>query len=280
MDRSHSPRGMSPPAAFALALIVAAMPCMVSTASALGQLEDGPPSAEAEVPRDKAGEAALTDLSKARSAAYKHEAEEREALLVEVAEGYRALAETVERGAAVRAEAAFRGGEILRARKRLEDADALFARAAEIGKGGPGAEFAARGLLERGHIRRRAKTWDEALRLYAQVLEGYPEQRRSAAHALTWTGKVHQQVEDLAAARTAVLRFADEYAEAYPVEAIRNAERLSRALVSQGDVDAARAISARIHERMATFASESGEETPEIHEALEALAVTLDPSAG
>lgn len=219
-------------------------------------------------------QAALSAASQAKRAAQKLEGAERAAALREVSTRYDAISADVAFDAPVRAEAAFRAGEILRVLRESEAAEARFLRATELGsESEDGRSFAARGLLERAHLQRRAGDVDAALALYGQVRERYASERRSAAHAMTWRGKVLLGAGRLDEARPELLGFAEAFPE-YPKEAVRNADLVAVELVEAGDEAAAREVVAELRARMAPVLEAGDRQASSVQAALDAMKVT------
>lgn len=218
----------------------------------------------------------LSELSKQKRAAYRVPEEEREDALREVAAAYGRLAKDETRSLAVRCEAAFRAGEILRARKDVEAARAWFTSAFTWGEGGQGAEgereFAARAWLELAHIHRREGEVEEALAIYEELPRRFDDQRRTAAHATTWRGKLMLDAEELEAAGDVLLGFADAFPE-YPEEAVRNADRLAMAYLEGEDEARAREVLARVEAAMQRHVEGDGRVAESVRAALEKMRV-------
>lgn len=213
----------------ALAFGAAAAPAALRHPGAVGARAEDP------------ARAALSEASAAKRAAQKLDPSARDAALLEVAGRYDAIADNGDFDPAARAEASFRAGEILRARGKLAESEPRFARAVELGADAPkGREFAARGLLEQGHLRRRTHDEPGALELYAQVRERFADQRRTAAYAMTWSGKLQLAAGKMEEAAALLQGFAREYPE-YPKDAVRNADLLAVELFEAGDEPGAKA---------------------------------------
>jgi len=222
----------------------------------------------------EAGEAALAEASAAKRAAQKLEDEAREQALLDVAARYDAIAGRDSYAVPERTEAAFRAGEILRTLKRADEADTRFLRAVTLGEDVEGArEFAARGLLERAHILRRADDIEAALALYAEVGRRFADQRRSAAHAVTWTGKLLVRDGRLEQGAEVLQGFADGFPE-YATEAVRNADLVAVSWWEAGDEPAARATVAWIEGRMEPLLEIGGRQAELVRQALDRMRVT------
>ncbi len=235
-----------------------------------GADEGGEGGGDGGVEGGERAKAVLAEVSDQKQAAYKLTGEEREAALLDVAAAYGVLADDATLPRDARGEAAFRAGEILRARKLPEPARARFAQAASVGS----ATFAARGLLELGHLDRREHRVAEALARYAEIAERLPEERRVCAHARTWTGKLLLDEARVDAAEPVLLGFAEAFPE-YPVEAVRNADLIAVRRVQDGQEEAARRILDEIRARMQGHLLGDGAEAEEIRGALDALRVTV-----
>jgi len=253
----------------ALAFGVAAAPAVLRHPGAAGT----PGVAGAAGDEDPA-RAALAEASAAKRAAQKLEDSARETALLEVAGRFDAIADNADFDPASRAEAAFRAGEILRARGRLADSAPRFAKAVELGADAPkGREFAARGLLEQAHLARRAKDDATSLQLYAQVRERFADQRRTAATAMTWSGKLLLAAGRTDEAAQMLQGFATEYPE-YPKDAVRNADLLAVELLEAGDETGAKAAVDKLRAAMAPIVDGGGKQAESVSAALKAMRVT------
>jgi tetratricopeptide (TPR) repeat protein len=222
----------------------------------------------------KEGKAALADAAAAKRAAQKLDGTARTQALATLADRYVELTGKDAFAAGERAEAAFRAGELLRSLERGKQADELFARAVELGEEAPsGREFAARSLLERGHIRRRANDAEGALALYAEVQRRFADQRRTAATARTWSGKVQLKAGHVEEATAFLLGFAETYPE-FAVEAVRDADLLAVAQAEGGDETAARATVDRLRREVQPVLEKGGKDATAVQAALDDLRVT------
>jgi len=247
----------------ALAFVVAAAPAALRHPGAIGAPRDEDPA-----------RAALAEASAAKRAAQKLDDTAREAALLEVAARYDAISGNGEFDTAARAEAAFRAGEILRARGRLAESEPRFVKAVELGADAPkGREFAARGLLEQAHLKRRAKDEGAALELYAQVRQRFSDQRRTAATAMTWQGKLLLASGRTDEATQVLSGFATEYPE-YPKDAVRNADLLAVELLESGDEAGAKAAVDRVRSALAPIVDAGGKQGDAVAAALKAMRVT------
>jgi len=222
----------------------------------------------------KEGRAALAAAASAKRAAQKLEGDERDGALQAAAAKYAGISGTEAFTAGERAEAAFRGGEILRSLDKLDEADGQFARAVDLGEESEaGREFAGRGLLERAHLRRRANDAEGALALYTEVSRRFGDQRRSAAHARTWSGKLLLKAGRLDEAAQKLLGFAEAYPE-YAVEAVRDADLLAVAQAEAGDETAARTTIERLRRELEPIMAKGDKAADEVQAALDNLRVT------
>ena len=218
--------------------------------------------------------AALAEASAAKRAAQKLEDPAKDSALLEVAGRYDTIADNADFDAASRAEAAFRAGEILRTRGRLEESALRFSKAAELGVDVPkGREFAARGLLEQAHLRRRAHDDAAALELYGQVRARFADQRRTAAHAMTWSGKLLLAAGRVEEASPLLQGFAAEYPE-YPKDAVRNADLLAVELFEAGDEARAKAVVDQLRKALAPVVDGGGKQAEAVAEALKDMRAT------
>lgn len=230
--------------------------------------------AEAVDPDGSAGREALAKLSKEKQASYAFEGDARRAQLAGVADRYMELSRSAEHRRDERAEAAFRGGELYRTARRIDAARAAFESAASLGPGTEGEVFAARAWLELGHIARRADDPDGALASYAVVAERFAAHTRPAAHAWTWRSKVCVADGRLDDASTAVRAFLERFAASYPVEGIRNAERVARELVSAGHASDAVALKTHTEAVIEAARASWADDEEAVAEALGDFAVT------
>jgi hypothetical protein len=222
----------------------------------------------------KEGKAALAEASAAKRAAAKLDGTAKTEALASVADRYVGLVAQESFAPAERAEAAFRAGELLRTLERGKQADELFSRAVELGEEAPaGREFAARGLLERAHIRRRANDAEGALALYGEILRRFADQRRTSATARTWSGKVQLKAGHAEEAAMHLLGFAEAFPE-YGAEAVRNADLLAVAQAEGGDEIAARATIDRLRLEVQPILDKGGKEGAAVQSALDELRVT------
>lgn len=225
-------------------------------------------------PGGEAGRDALRALSKDKSAAYDLEGDARRAALLDVAARYVALSQDARYRPDERAEGAFRGGELYRSNKQVESASAAFESAAALGVGNEGEVFAARGWLELGHVARRADQPDLALERYTVVTDRFADHVRPAAHAWTWRSKVAVAEGRLDLAGEAVRGFLERFAATYPVEGIRNAERLAAALREAGHDSDALALKADVERRIDAVRTAFDGSEEAVDEALADFAVT------
>ncbi|MGQ0554276.1 MAG: tetratricopeptide repeat protein [Planctomycetota bacterium] len=220
------------------------------------------------------GKAALKEASAAKSAAQKLDGEARSSALQMAAGRYDAIAADEAFAPAIRAEASFRSGEILRSLHHEEAAEQRYSTATALGQAVPEAlEFAARGLLERAHMARRGKDVEAALSLYGQVRERFSAHRRSAAHAMTWMGKLQLKAGQREQAAQLLQGFAEAYPE-YPVEAIRNADLLAVEQLEAGDETAARTTVERVQAAMEAVLAAGGKTAEAVRKALDGMRVT------
>ena len=240
------------------------------------------------------GRAALEAAGRAREAAYALADEAREQALLAAARSFEALAAEADHPAEVRVEAAFRAGELLRARGRVDEARALFEQGHRTGlvplpgdAAGPEQraavercrEFAARCLLERGHIERRAERAEAAAARYDELVRDFPDRRRQAAHGLGWRLRMALELGRLDPARDDLQAFGERFPE-YPRELLRHGARVLEALLEDGRRAEADTTLERLEVQLAPALE--AEEDPEgpLRSALHALRVTLSAGAG
>ncbi|HTE05438.1 MAG TPA: hypothetical protein VK824_04510 [Planctomycetota bacterium] len=218
--------------------------------------------------------AALAEAAAGKREALKLSGAEREQALLDVTARYAAIAEDPGNAAAGRAEAAFRAADLLRAARHLDEAAVMYARATELGaEAEGGAEFAARGLLECAHLKRRAHDVAGALTLYAAVRERFPDEKRSAAHAVTWLGKLQLQSDQHEQGMATLLGFRERFPE-YPTEAVRNADLVALDQLDAGDEAGARRTVEQIQQAMKELVEQGGKQGEAVGKALAAMRVT------
>jgi tetratricopeptide (TPR) repeat protein len=254
----------------ALALAVALVGLAEPGLARPGDLLRPPPAA----PGDDEASAALSAASSARRATRGLDDGARLEALMAVVSQYDAIVARSEFAAGARAEAAFRAGEILRSLARTEEARARFDRALELGaEDEQGQEFAARGLLELAHIQRREDELEAALATYAEVGRRFEGQRRSCAHAATWTGKLLLRSGQIERGEAVLMGFAGAFPE-YPAEAVRNADLVAVERLDEGDEAGAREIVERIRSALEPVLVQGGKPAEQALEALEKMKVT------
>ncbi len=252
--------------------------CLMTSGGAWAQAEQGAAvevDVATSVSAEKAGRAQLAGLSKEKTAAYRLEGEERRAALLAVAARYEATANDVALRGAERSEAAFRAGEVFRTARELGAAARAFGAATTLGLGNEGEIFAARAWLEQGHMARRDKQYARAQELYTTVTDRFAAHARPAAHAWTWRSKVAIQQKQWGSAGEAVRAFLASYSGVYPVEGIRNAERLARELRSQGHESDADALKIDVEAKIGASEADWAEDREAVEEALGDFRVTF-----
>ncbi len=278
-------RGFAGGAALALALWAPVLSVLAPVAL---EVTAGPPSiaitvagavagagADAEG-ESEAGQVALDAASAARKAAYREAGEARAAGLLVAAQLFGAVADDASLGPAQRAEGAFRAGEILRAQDRGEDARQRFQLAASLTDDPDAQSFPARALLELAHLARRAGDDAEALALYGRIGRDFATERRTAAHALTWTGKLLLKedgwTENTERGVEALLRFGSTYLE-YAGEAVRNADIAAVRCAQEGDRKRAALILASIRARCVEPLAKGGRKAQKLQASLDRMKI-------
>lgn len=186
----------------------------------------------------KAAAQRLKEAWSLRRTSFKQKAEKKRKILLDTVECYRSVLQDFPEAKAACAEAAFRAGEIYRSLKMNVEAERSFQ---EVLRHDVGGVFAARALLEIGHLHRRAKAYDEALAAYRKVLKQCPEARSQCADAVTWIGKVLLRKKAYDEARRVLLEFADKFPE-FPEDAIRNIDLAAASLLQEGKKAEAEAL--------------------------------------
>jgi len=247
---------------FARSALVALAVAGLSTVAAAAVASGDPvqPATPTVTPLEtEAGRAALKQASAEKKAAYQLEGAAREDALIAAAASYGVVADTQTHGLLDRAEAAFRAGEILRARGRMDDAMSRFDQATELGEthgdervGGEAEElrvFAARGLLEAGHLARRTSEVDDALETYAGLEGRFPDCIRQCVQARTWSVKLLVKEERWDDARKRALEL-DVFLPEHGLEAIQTVRTLVEALQKAERADSASEVVAALQGRL------------------------------
>jgi len=161
--------------------------------------------------------------------------------------------------AALKQASAEKKAEILRARGRMDDAMSRFDQATELGEthgdervGGEAEElrvFAARGLLEAGHLARRTSEVDDALETYAGLEGRFPDCIRQCVQARTWSVKLLVKEERWDDARKRALEL-DVFLPEHGLEAIQTVRTLVEALQKAERADSASEVVAALQGRL------------------------------
>lgn len=206
----------------------------------------------------------LKQASDLRRTSFKKPKEEKKRILLETAAVYEGIiAECVDFRAEC-AQASFRAGEIYRTLGMTQKAESSFLRTLEFeGQG----EFAARSLVELGHIARRAKDYPAAIARYQRVLTECPAVRDECADAVTWTGKVLLKAKDHEKGRQTLLAFEKQFPE-FPVAAIRNIDLVAQSLINEGRFDEAAAMVEECVNRFETKIGSDPKEDKKVEKAL------------
>jgi len=253
--------------------VVGAVLALLGPVTMAGVGDEDAPAAD----RGETANSRLDEVSAAKQRAYDLEGDERERALLEVAASYGAVADDDAHPVGDRAEAAFRAGEILRSRRRADQARRRFEQATAFGADGTderAMEFAARGLLELAHLRRRASDVEGALGLYSEVGERFSDQARSNAHATTWRGKLLVREGRLDEARALYVGFAASFPD-YPLEAVRNMDLLAVAFAEDGRLEDAHEVVALLRSQMEPVIAAGGRTAEAVHHSLSSLRVNV-----
>ncbi len=209
----------------------------------------------------------LKEAWKLKKTSFKKPKEEKARILLETATFYENIASEFPQCKAESAQACFRAGEIYRSLGMADKAEASFLEILAFDKSG---EFAARSLLEVGHIYRRKKEYPKALEYYARVLGECPEVRDECADAVTWTGKVFLKMKAYDKGRQVLLGFADRFPE-FPVDAIRNVDLAARSLIKEKRVDEARRMVERCVQRFESSMGTDAKRDKKVEKALQSM---------
>ncbi|MDG2148691.1 MAG: tetratricopeptide repeat protein [Planctomycetota bacterium] len=218
----------------------------------------------------EAGQKALHAAAALKKRAYDFDGEERESGLVRAAAAYGVVADSGHYGVLERVEGAFRAGEIYRARERLDEARQRFEQAVRLGEVvvEPAVRgYAARALLELAHQLRREGRLDEALDEYGAVRNRFGDCPRPSTHALTWSGKIQLKQGRVEEARASFLDF-EPFVPDYQMQAVRNIDDLTAALVLEGEVEQAHEVVALLE---AALSSTGGRLEDSVASALQSL---------
>jgi len=245
--------------------VPAAAPAATSTTGTTRGARDSEEKAPA--PSAKAKQA-LAEASKAKRAASGLKAEEKLAALVRAATEYERVARALADERAAAAEASFRAGEIWRTVRHEEDARRCFTAATAEAGSAPG--FAARAWMELGHLERRQKRFDGALRAYGCVLAITPEQRRECVRALTWRGKTQIEQKNEKDGHATLLAVGERYPD-FPLDDIRSVDLVAVDWIKAGRVAEARDLVNDCIERHDDSDDPEDESEPAIRKALERM---------
>ena len=169
----------------------------------------------------------LKEIWALKRTSFKKEASVKRKILLETAQAYEEFCIRFLEASAECAEACFRAGEIYRTLKMTGQAEAMFdVTLTHDAKG----VFAARALKELGHIRRRSKDYEKAIRLYERVLAECPAVKAQCADAMTWIGKVHMKTKSYEKARSVFLAFPERYPD-FLEESVRNIDLAVQTLI-------------------------------------------------
>jgi len=188
--------------------------------------------------------------------------------LVRAAQGYEKAARDLSGEKAALAEASFRAGEIWRTLRREEDAGRCFAAAAAESAGSPA--FAAKAWIELGHLDRRQKRFDQALRHYERALAVTPQQRRECARALTWQGKVQILHKMEKEGHATLLAVGQRFPE-FPLDDIRNVDLVAVDWIEAGRLAEARSLVEDCLERHSEPQDDDEEVDPSVRRALDKM---------
>jgi len=189
-------------------------------------------------PEPNPAKAKLKEASSLRRTSFKKPKVEKNRILLETAAVYESLIARCAEFKPECAQASFRAGEIYRTLGMVEKAESSFLRTLEFEQKG---EFAARSLVEVGHIARRAKDYPAAIIGYERVLTQCPDVRDECADAVTWIGKVLLKMKDYEKGRQKLLAFERQFPE-FPVAAIRNIDVAAQSLINEERYDEAAAM--------------------------------------
>ncbi|HEX9792614.1 MAG TPA: hypothetical protein VGC54_01395 [Planctomycetota bacterium] len=225
-----------------------------------------PPAVQVAVPRQATASLQLAHAKTVRAAARGASGAARVEALQEAATAYQAVTDHFPGHGVVQAEAAFRRGEIQRALGRTGLARAAFLEAYDAGNG---TDYAARGLIEVGHLHRRAAEFDQALAHYRKVREIPGVLLRYSNDSLEWECKALLRVGAFEeAGRVAALWSAN--AEG-PLDVVRAADLEIQALVGMDALDRAEARLAQVQAQLEPFVQEPSKEAEQLRKALERM---------
>ncbi len=186
--------------ALALALATGLSLWMPVASAAVGGSDEVPPT----------GKELLSAAFAVKKRSFRKEGEEKRRILVEAVDAYRRVAAAVPDDHPSCAIAAYRVGEIWRSLGDRAEAESAFVEAAGYEDV---RDVMARSLLELGHLDRREKHFEAAIRRYEEVVTRCPQERDRVARAIVWIGKCHRAQKRHEPAREALRRVIDGYAD-------------------------------------------------------------------
>jgi tetratricopeptide (TPR) repeat protein len=186
--------------------------------------------------------------------------------LKKVAAGYQAVGAYFPDSKTECAEALFRLGEV---RRTLGDRAGALEAFEGVAANGSHRRFAARSLLEIGHLHRRSKEGAKAIEAYARVVAQFPDEKGYRDDAWMWTGAVHASARDHASARAAWLKVAEQGED--PVDRIRAHDRIAGAYLAEGKNAEAVSTLERCRAAFAEMAEEATSRGSRVKRALAAM---------
>lgn len=219
---------------------------------------------QADVPKLATAQAQLDHAKEVKKESRGAKGAARVAALDRACAAYGAVLQFWPDGGPVLAEAAFRQGEIHRSLDRPGQASGAFLLAAEHGAG---TQFQPRGLLEIGHLHRRAAEFPDALKRYEQILALEESDPRYRNDAREWTGKIRLELEEWPAA-AAVFRAWGDNAE-NPVELVKASDLEALAWIGAAQLEKARARIVEVESQVEELAAEPTKEAEALRKALD-----------
>ncbi len=146
------------------------------------------------------GKEALKKAYAVRRLSFNTEGDEKRSRILDAIEAYKSILTSHADDPATASTAALRAADLCRGIKKTDEAYRLYESVLQysgIKKNG------ARALSEMAHIQRRASRLDDALELFRQVGDRFPDESSEVSKGLMWIGKIHEQRREIDLARKA-----------------------------------------------------------------------------
>lgn len=220
----------------------------------------------AEIPKQETPKSQLKYASSLKRERKGLKGEEKRSHLKEVAEAYAAVGRYFPESIAEVSEASFRLGEIRRTLRDRDGAFIAFEKAYEL-KGNR--RFAARALLEIGHLHRRAKEFPQAISTYEKVVKEFPDQEDQRDSALLWVGRARLASKDNRGARTAWKEVLKKSSD--PMDKLKAYDLIAGSYLSDEEVAKARETIEKCKVELSPLAEEDSSQGARLKKALERM---------